>query len=77
MFAMKPEVDVYPGRNSIWIMDGARIHCNSELIEWLRNRGIFVIFLPPYCPFYNPIEMFFGTIKRALRRVFDESGARN
>ncbi len=31
------------------------------------------MFLPPYCPFYNPIEMLFGTVKRALRRIFTES----
>ncbi len=75
-FFLSGEVDVYPGRCSIWIMDGARIHCNSHLIGWLRKRGIVVVFLPAYCPFYNPIEMLFGTIKRAMRRIYTDDRAK-
>ncbi len=61
-FVLSGKVESYPGRNSIWILDGARIHCHEDIIAYLRMMGIRPIFLPPYCPFFNPIEYLFGTI---------------
>ncbi len=34
----------FPGRNSIWVLDGARIHYCEALVNWLRMNGIRVIF---------------------------------
>lgn len=62
----------YPGKHSVWIMDGARIHCDENIILYLRSLGIIPIFLPAYCPFYNPIEIVFGLIKRYLKRHYIE-----
>ncbi|XP_062543330.1 uncharacterized protein LOC134210910 [Armigeres subalbatus] len=61
------EVRKYPGFPSVWILDGARIHCDVNIIRYLRSIGIIPIFLPPYCPFFNPIEILFGLIKRNLK----------
>lgn len=36
----------YPGKNSVWIMDGASIHRDPEIVYYLRSIGIVVIFLP-------------------------------
>ena len=44
-------------------MDNARIHHDGELIALLRELGCHVVFLPPYSPDYNPIEIAFSTIK--------------
>lgn len=63
----------YPGQFSVWIMDGARIHCDKNIIKYLRSLGIIPIFLPPYCPFYNPVEIVFGLIKRYVRRHYEEN----
>lgn len=63
-----PNVQRYPGHNSVWIMDGARIHCDPSIIRFLRSIGIIPIFLPAYCPFFNPIEIIFGRIKGDLKR---------
>ena len=49
----------YPGRYSVWILDGAIIHCHPNIVYYLRSLGIWPIFLPAYCPFFNPIEVFF------------------
>lgn len=62
------QVQRYPGFNSVWIMDGARIHCDPNIIRYLRSIGIMPIFLPAYCPFFNPIEILFGLIKRNLKK---------
>lgn len=65
-------VYTYPGKNSIWILDGAKIHCDSKFTSYLRSLGIYPIFLPAYCPFFNPIEIVFGLVKKSLQRNHDE-----
>lgn len=68
-----PQVEQYPGFNSVWIMDGAKIHCDPNIIRYLRSIGIIPVFLPPYCPFFNPIEIAFGLMKRHLRKTHHEN----
>ncbi|KAF0734464.1 hypothetical protein Ae201684_008923 [Aphanomyces euteiches] len=71
------QCSVYPGKSSIWILDGASIHCHADIVYSLRSLGIIPIFLPAYCPFYNPIEYVFGLIKKAFRRHYKESETRD
>ncbi|EDS33087.1 serine/threonine-protein kinase rio2 [Culex quinquefasciatus] len=71
-FALSGQVETHPGRNSVWVMDGARIHCSSAIVDYLRSLGLRVIFLPPYCPFFNPIELSFSYIKAKLQRYYVE-----
>jgi transposase len=35
----------------------------------LRERGAWFVFLPPYSPDLNPIEMAFAKLKAHLRRI--------
>jgi len=35
----------------------------------LKERGAWFLFLPPYCPDLNPIEMAFAKLKAHLRRI--------
>ncbi|XP_039452632.2 uncharacterized protein LOC120431592 [Culex pipiens pallens] len=73
-FALKhPQVQRYPGFNSVWIMDGARIHCDANIIKYLRSIGILPVFLPPYCPFFNPIEIVFGLAKKRMTKNYQEN----
>lgn len=67
-FALGGSCETYPGKYSIWILDGARIHCHPSIIRHLRSVGIIPIFLPPYAPFFNPIEVVFGIVKSHLKR---------
>lgn len=69
-FALGGSCQTYPGRCSVWILDGAKIHCHPSIIRYLRSIGILPIFLPPYTPFFNPIEVIFGIIKSHLKRTF-------
>lgn len=71
-FALSGQVETHPGRNSVWVMDGARIHCSSAIVDYLRSLGLRVIFLPPNCPFFNPIELSFSYIKAKLQRYYVE-----
>ncbi|OWZ16564.1 Serine/threonine-protein kinase [Phytophthora megakarya] len=70
-------VHQYPGRGSVWILDGAKIHCHPDIVYYLRSLGIIPIFLPAYCPFYNPIEYLFGLIKKAFKRQYVEGSKEN
>lgn len=67
--ATSGKVNVFPGKGSIWIMDGAKIHCDTNIIRYLRSLGIIPIFLPAYCPFFNPIELIFGYIKKYVKKI--------
>lgn len=67
------KVQQYPGTYSVWIMDGAKIHLDKNFIVYLRSLGIIVIFLPAYCPFFNPIEIVFGLMKRELAAKYIEN----
>lgn len=69
-FALGGICSVYPGRHSVWILDGARIHCHAPIVRYLRSIGIIPIFLPPYTPFFNPIEVLFGIVKKHLKKTF-------
>lgn len=67
------KVRQYPGKHSVWILDGAKIHLDKNFIVYLRSLGIIVIFLPAYCPFFNPIELVFGYMKRDLEINYIEN----
>lgn len=68
------QINRYPGSHSIWIMDGAKIHCCENIINYLRSLGVYPLFLPAYCPFFNPIEIVFGLCKRRTQAVYIEGG---
>lgn len=67
------EVKTYPGQYSIWVLDGAKIHCSDKFVYYLRSLGIIPVFLPAYCPMMNPIEIIFGIAKVRLRKMYVEN----
>lgn len=75
-FALK-HCQQYPGRNSVWILDGAAIHCDPNIEVYLRSLGIVCVFLPAYGPMFNPIEIVFGLMKRYLRQIYPENSKEN
>lgn len=60
----------FPGRNSVLIMDNARIHHSPEIDNMCANAGVERIYLPPYCPHLNPIEEKFSQVKAIVKREF-------
>ena len=71
-FALSKKVQQY-GMRSVWIMDGAGIHCHPSITYYLRSIEIISIFLPAYCPFFNPTEFLFGYVKKHMRRHYSEN----
>lgn len=64
-----PSMNAYPGPNSVLVLDNARIHHNVVMVDRVRLYGIRVEFLPSYSPDLQPIELFFGCMKRHLKRI--------
>ena len=53
--------------NPVIILDNARIH-HSHILNW---DGFLPVFLPPYCPFLNPIENCFSKWKNVVPRKYN------
>ncbi|GBB94582.1 hypothetical protein RclHR1_23850002 [Rhizophagus clarus] len=61
----------YPGKNSVFIMDNARIHHDEDLVKSIEVFGCRVLYLPPYSPDLNPIETAFLALKSWLKKYRD------
>ena len=57
----------FPGRNSVLIMDNARVHHGGNIEELCEARGVLLIYLPPYSPDMNPIKKVFLVLKAQLK----------
>lgn len=53
----------------IVILDNLSSHKSERASAILRERGAWFLFLPPYSPDLNPIEMAFAKLKAHLRRI--------
>ena len=51
------------------IMDNLRCHKVQGVKEAIESVGAFVMYLPPYSPDFNPIEMMWSKIKAVLRKL--------
>ena len=56
-----------PGK--VVVMDNLRQHKNPEVLRFLEARRCRVVFVPPYSPDTNPIEMAFAKIKHLVRKA--------
>ena len=63
-----PHLNPWPLPRSIVILDNAKIHMYKELVESIHQTGAMLLFLPPYCPQLNPIEICFSQLKRWIQR---------
>ena len=51
------------------ILDNLSSHKSPKAAAILKQRGAWFLFLPPYSPDLNPIEMAFAKLKAHLRRI--------
>lgn len=52
----------------IVIMDNLRVHKVNGVRQAIEDKGASVLYLPPYSPDMNPIEMLWSKIKAFLRK---------
>jgi transposase len=61
---LAPELS--PG--DVVILDNVGFHKSPRAAEYVRRRGAWLLFLPPYSPDLNPIEMAYSKLKTLLRK---------
>jgi len=64
-----PRMNAPPLPNSVIVMDNCSTHKAKTVADMLKDRGICVVYLPPYTPTMNPIETAFAKMKRAVKRL--------
>ena len=52
---------------SIAVMDNCSIHHVREVADLFNSAGILLLYLPPYSPDLNPIELAFSYVKHYLK----------
>lgn len=62
----------FPQPKSVVILDNASIHhkYKDEILTAFHRKGVWLKFLPPYSPDFNPIEESFGDLKHWIRRNY-------
>jgi transposase len=54
---------------AIVILDNLSVHKRADIRALFDAAGCTLIFLPPYSPDFNPIELIFSKLKTRLRRL--------
>jgi len=62
-------------KGDIVIMDNLTSHKVKGVVEPIAAAGASVLYLPPYSPDLNPIEMMWSKIKAHLRKIRADSSA--
>ncbi len=57
---------------SVLVLDNARIHQSHSLKKAVEDAGHRLLFLPPYSPDFNPIELVWSWLKNAVRYLAPE-----
>lgn len=63
-----PELKV----GQVVILDNASFHKSQTSLEMIRQAGCEVLFLPPYSPDLNPIEIFWANFKRRVKEILNQ-----
>ncbi|WP_246558598.1 IS630 family transposase [Hymenobacter piscis] len=54
-------------RGDVLVLDNASAHKLEGVKQWLAERGVELLFLPPYSPDFNPVEQAWSKLKTKLR----------
>ena len=61
--------------NDVVLLDNVRFHHTKIVKDSFYSRGVEVLFVPPYSPWYNPIEMCFSLDQREYYKVREVDSA--
>lgn len=53
----------------VLLLDNSSVHTSKLVLDTLKECGINYLFLPPYSPDFNPIELLWALIKSILRKL--------
>ena len=58
-------------KDDVILMDNVRFHHSKIVQELLKHKNVDVLFVPPYSPWFNPIELCFSIVKREYYKSQD------
>lgn len=56
-------------KGDVVVLDNLPAHKRRQAEKALRKRGAWLLFLPPYSPDFNPIELAFSKFKAHMKRL--------
>jgi transposase len=59
--------------NTVLLMDNVSFHHSKVIKEFVKSKGAFILYSPPYSPWFNPIEMCFSIVKKYFREQYSIS----
>ena len=68
LLRLLPKCNAYPGPNSVIILDNVRFHKYGPFRLICQYAGVRLIYLPPYSPHLNVVEMVFNVLKQHLAK---------
>jgi transposase len=60
-------------QGDVVVMDNLSSHKGPKVREMIEAAGATLLYLPPYSPDFNPIEMAFSKLKALLRKAAERS----
>jgi transposase len=63
----------YPEPKSVIVMDNASWHHSEKTLRMCQDAGVVLEFLSPYSPDFNPIEEYFGVLKKFIKKKWHEN----
>ena len=75
MFDLYVQAQLAPGlrEGDVVMLDNLSSHKSPKAAQTLRDIGAWFLFLPPYSPGLNPIEMAFSKLKTLIRKAADRT----
>lgn len=67
LFRLLPNCNPYPGNNSVIILDNVAFHRSEPFRLIVQYFGAKLMYLPPYSPHLNTVELLFNALKRKLQ----------
>lgn len=62
-------IPVFSNTSKYLIMDNCSSHNNKDVIKLLEENNVNYLFLSPYSPEYNPIELAWSKLKHYVRKA--------
>lgn len=63
----------YPEPKSVIVMDNASWHRSEKILRMCQEAGVVLELLSPYSPDFNPIEEYFGVLKKFIKKKWHKN----
>jgi len=62
-------------KDDVLLLDNVAFHHSKSVHQFARDKGLHLLYVPPYSPWFNPIEGVFSIIKRRYYQTFNVNTA--